>query len=206
MTAFWYHLHLYLIMFNFVSCGMPYAGEVEHRLVERSKHDACVKQSQSGGCLNPPLCQGALIFDEVKVAVKLHWNSRDDQIAMSAEEMTSLQDIFTLLDEEPGVERATYVMQTLWRDLTSECDIVRPHYTSHGTFDAKFMLACIHDTLCKFKAHNFHVPVIVCDGATANLTASKVLMGMKGSFGVNSTLQDKHEVPTTCINPFSFTL
>ena len=33
-------------------------------------------------------------IDEVKVAAKLHWNSRDDQIvryAMSAEEMSSLQ-------------------------------------------------------------------------------------------------------------------
>ena len=83
---------------------------------------------------------------------------------MSAEEMSSLQYIYSLLDEEPGV-------------------------------------ACIHDTLHKFKVHNFRVHIDVCDGATTNLTALKVLMGIKGSFGI-STLQDRHEVPTTCINLF----
>ena len=43
---------------------------------------------------------------------KLHWNSHDD--AMSAEEMSSLQDIYTLLDQETGTEKVNYVMQTLW--------------------------------------------------------------------------------------------
>ena len=28
----------------------------------------------------PPLCKGVLVFDEVKVAAKLHWNSRNDTI------------------------------------------------------------------------------------------------------------------------------
>lgn len=82
-----------------------------------------------------------------------------------------------LLDEEPGVEKANYVLQTLWRDLTSNGDI-----TSNGIFEAKFMLKCIHDALHNFKAYSFCVHIIVCDGATSNLTALKLLMGMKGSF------------------------
>ena len=31
----------------------------------------------------------------------------------------------------------SYVMQTLWRDLASECDIVGPYYTSSGAFKAR---------------------------------------------------------------------
>ena len=43
--------------------------------------------------------------------------------------------------------KADYVLQTMWRDLTSDCDIVGTHYTTKGMFEAKFMLACIHDTI-----------------------------------------------------------
>ena len=191
----------------YVRSNAEAAGEVEQRLVsERKKYDARVLVHQSSGSSKPPLCQGALIFDEVKVAAKSHWNSRDDKTvghAMTAEEMSSLHDIYTLLDEDPGVEKADYVLQTMWRDLTSNCDIVGPHYTTKGTFEGKFMLACVHDALRKFEAHGFSVRVLVCDGAASNLTALKVLLGVKGSFGTNDKLQDKHEVPTTCTNPFS---
>ena len=175
------------------------AGEIEKRLLsERNKYDARIQQHRSCGLSNSPLCQGALIFDEVKVAAKLHWNSRDDQIvghAMTAKEMPSLHDIHTLLDEDPGVTKADYVLQTMRRDLTSDCDIVGPHYTK-GTFEAKFMLACIHDTIRKFEAHGYNVWVLVCDGARSNLTALNVMMGIKGSFGTNDEQQDRHKVPS----------
>ena len=92
---------------------------------------------------------------------------------MSVEEMSSLHDLYTLLDEDPGVQKADYIMQTTWCDLSSNCDIVGPHYASKGTFEAKFMLACI---LHKFEAHGFRICVLVCDGATLNLTVLKLLM------------------------------
>lgn len=34
--------------------------------------------------------------------------------------------------------KTNYVLQTLWRDYSSEIDIVGPYYTSHGPADAKF--------------------------------------------------------------------
>ena len=113
---------------------------------------------------------------------------------MTAEEMSSLHDIYTLLDEDLGITKADYVLQTMWCDLTSDCDIVGPHYTTKGTFEAKFMLVCIHDTIRNFEAHGFNVWVLVCDGATSNLTVLKVMMGIKGSFGTNDEQQDWHEV------------
>ena len=42
---------------------------------ERKKYDARVALYAASKEHNPPLCKGILVFDEVKVAVKLHWNS-----------------------------------------------------------------------------------------------------------------------------------
>ena len=60
---------------------MEAAGEAESRLAdERAKYDARVQAYTSTNQFTPPLCKGVLVFDEVKVAAKLHWNSRNDTI------------------------------------------------------------------------------------------------------------------------------
>ena len=48
-----------------------------------------------------------MVFDEVKVAAKLHWNSRNDALighSMTAQEMAILCDLYAKLekDVEPG--------------------------------------------------------------------------------------------------------
>ena len=86
-----------------------------------------------------------LIIDEVKVAAGVHWSSRDDSIvgfAMTSQDMSTLH----------------YVLQ---RDLTSDLDITGPYYTSNGPFDAKFMLACVLDTMRKFHMYGFKVCLLM---------------------------------------------
>lgn len=76
-----------------------------------------------------------MIADEVKVAAKLHWNSRDDSLvghSMTADDMATLQDLYLSIDEDPGLKKADYVLQTMWRDHSSNLDIVGPYYTSAG--------------------------------------------------------------------------
>ena len=34
--------------------------------------------------------------------------------------------------------KTDHVLQTIWRDLTSDVDIVGPYYTSNGPLEAKF--------------------------------------------------------------------
>ena len=56
-----------------------------------------VKKKKHGNPL-PPLSEGTLIADEVKVAAKLHWNSRYDNIvgiSMTPDEMATLKDLYT---------------------------------------------------------------------------------------------------------------
>lgn len=182
-------------------------GECAKRLAEERKlYDARVQWYRESGAKFPPLSEGALIVDEVKVAAKLHWNSRDDSLvghSMTADEMASLHDLYTALDEDPNMTKADYVLQTLWRDHSSKHDIVGPYYTSTGVFKAKFMLACVMDTLRQFEAFNFTVSLLIMDGASTNLTMIKILLGIQGVFGHDSTQDDCHRIPTHITNPFS---
>ena len=45
--------------------------------------------------------------------------------------------MYEKLDTETEAKNTDYILQTLWRDLTSMCDIVGPYYTNSGTFKAK---------------------------------------------------------------------
>ena len=58
---------------------------------------------------------------------------------MTPDEMATLQDLYMELDEDPTTSKADYVLQTLWRDLSTNHDIIGPYYTSTGKFDAKFI-------------------------------------------------------------------
>ena len=101
-----------------------------------------------------PVGDGVLIFDEVKVISRLLWNSRSQTIvglAMTVEDQTSLHDIYQLFSTNDKVKQASYILQFLWRDLTSEFDIIGPYYSSCDVFSAKFILACLLDTIQLFQ-------------------------------------------------------
>ena len=69
-------------------------GECASRLAhERAMYDTRIHDAVTSGSALPPLSEGVLIADEVKVAAKLHWNSRDDNIvgtSMTPDEMATL--------------------------------------------------------------------------------------------------------------------
>ena len=186
----------------YIHSNVEVAGEAEVQLAdEQEKYDARVlsyKASMQSTII--------LIFDEVKIAAKLHWNSRNDALvghSMLAREMSTLCDLYTNLEKRETPANTDYVKQTLWRDMTSDCDIVGPYYTSSGPFKAKTMLPCVLDALRKFHCHGFDVCALVCDGASSNLTMIKTLLGKKGHFAVQKDLPDPHEVQAHFKNPFS---
>ena len=92
-----------------------------------------------------PKSIGVLIFDEVKVVSSLMWNSRSHQIvglAMTEEMQASLHDVFQSFDKDHRTRQTSYILQFLWRDLTSSFDIVGPYYTSEETMPAKVICSC----------------------------------------------------------------
>ena len=106
-----------------------------------------------------PQSNGALIFDEVKVVSSLMWNSRNHKIiglAMTEQNLASLHDVFQLFDEDHRVKQTSYILQFLWRDVTSCFDIVGPYFSSEETMNAKFVCACILETVKLFQVRNAH--------------------------------------------------
>ena len=122
---------------------------------------------------------------------------------MTVDEMATLRDVYSVLNEESHAAKADYILQTLWRDTSSNCDIVGPYYTSTGSFKAKFLIACIMDSLQKFESFGFHITMLVMDGASTNLSMLRLLMGATGVFGHNSESDDPHKISPCFQNPFT---
>ena len=118
--------------------------------------------------------------------------------------MATLSDLYLKLDvDDNDTKKTDYILLTLWRDLTTECDIVGPYYTTSGPFKAKEMLSCVMDVLKKFHSHGFKVYAFVCDGSSSNLTMIKTFLGAKGPFHCNPSLTDPHEVKAHFTNLFT---
>ena len=76
---------------------------------------------------HPPKSDGALMFDEVKVACQLMRNSSNQTLtglAMTSKDMSLLVDVYQLLQTPQTTAQTSYILQFLWRDLTSGYDIV----------------------------------------------------------------------------------
>ena len=105
-----------------------------------------------------------------KVAAKLHWNSRNDNIvgiSMTPDEMATLKDLYLDLDGDHTTSKPDYVLQTIWREFSTNHDIVGQYNTSTGTFDVKLMLACVMDKLQHF--HACKISLVNVDRASSNL-------------------------------------
>jgi len=68
--------------------------------------------------------------------MKLLWNSRSQKFvgyAMTHEQLSTLCDVYCILQPGFRQRRTGYILQTLWRDLTFDFDVIGPHYTSETT-------------------------------------------------------------------------
>ena len=152
-----------------------------------------------------PKSDGVVIFDEVKVACQLMWNSRSHQLmglAMTHKELPSLNDIYRLFKEPESAQQTSYILQFLWRDLTSEFDIVGPYFTASSTMDCKFVTACILDTIKLFQFHGLKTSLLVCDGASSNVSAIKKSHGHTGAYSIKKHQDDNFRVEPWMVNPF----
>ena len=124
---------------------------------------------------------------------------------MSPEEMASLHDAYQLVNEDTSAKQTSYILQFLWRDLTSSFDVVGPYFTSNGQLESKFIMSCILQTIRLFHLYHFYTIVLVCDGAgaSANISAVKCFSGVSGAYGMKgSDAVDKHAIQPWFNNPF----
>ena len=154
-----------------------------------------------------PKADGVLIFDEVKVVSRLLWNSRSQEViglAMNPEDLSSLHDIYSSLGSNERPQQASYMLQFVWRDLTSSFDVMGPYYSSSESLKCKFILACVFETMKLFQLYGFQTSALVCDGASANLTALKTTTGASGAYGEGATTERRYSIPSPKFeNPFN---
>lgn len=67
--------------------------------------------------------------------------------AMSPEELPWLQDVYMSVGEDYDQQETSYILQCLWRDLTSEFDVIGPYFTCANSCDHKFLLECLMRTI-----------------------------------------------------------
>uniref|UniRef100_A0A1X7SZ13 Transposable element P transposase-like RNase H domain-containing protein n=1 Tax=Amphimedon queenslandica TaxID=400682 RepID=A0A1X7SZ13_AMPQE len=127
-----------------------------------------------------PVGQGVLIWDEVKVQSRIIWNSSNSAIigySMSSDDFISLHDVYQGLSEEEKCQKTSYVIQFLWRDLSSSFDVVGPYYTCPSSIETKFFHSIVTRTMLVFSQFGFHIRALLCDGASNNLSLLKVFCG-----------------------------
>ena len=156
-----------------------------------------------------PKNEGILIFDEVRVTARVKWTSKGEKffgLEMNPEEFPYLHDIYEDLDPNRAPRPAQYMIQFMWRDLTSDFDVVGPYFSAAQSLEHGFIISCINQTMRTFHAYNFEVVGMVCDGASSNLAAIKMLCtGHRGTYGTKEPDYDgdRHEVRAHFINPFN---
>ena len=128
-----------------------------------------------------PIGEGALVFDEVKIIDKLVWNIKGKMfvgVAISQEDYCQITDIFSESVDNNEPKPAQYIVQFLWRYISTDFDIIGPYYSSSQHITQQFLMNCLMDTMRVFQAHDFSVTCLVCGGAASNLSLIKTTLGL----------------------------
>ena len=96
---------------------------------------------------------------------------------MSSEDFSSLHDIYDGLTLNDNCQKTSYVIQFLWRDLTSSYDVIGPYFTIPSTMEARFLHGIVIRTILAFCKFGFETKALLCDGASSNLALFKCLCG-----------------------------
>ena len=96
---------------------------------------------------------------------------------MTYDELASLSDVYTTLSPDYRKRQTSYILQTLWRDLTSNFDVIGPHFTNDGPFSHEFLCRILMESIHQFHICGFETIAVVCDGAAPNMTMMKEMSG-----------------------------
>ncbi len=103
---------------------------------------------------------GLLIFDETKLIGKLAYNSKSHEVygtAISENKFASLFDVFEEYKGSSGSKLGQFALLTLWKDLTSNYEILGPYWVTDKTMDSEYLWSCLFESMRLFAAYNFQV-------------------------------------------------
>ena len=133
----------------------------------------------------------------VQVQSKVIWNSANSAImgfALTSDDFAGLHDIYEAIDKEDRCQKTTYVIQFMWRDLSSSFDVVGPYFNIPSTMETKFLHSIVTRTMLAFTQHGFGVKALLSDGASCNLSLMKLLSGQS---------DDSSKITPWFLSPFS---
>lgn len=96
---------------------------------------------------------------------------------MSSEDFMSLHDVFEGLVQDEKCQKTQYMLQFLWRDLSSDFDVIGPHFNCSSTMETQSLHSLVVRTILSFCHKGFYVRGLVCDGASSNLSLLKLFCG-----------------------------
>ena len=91
---------------------------------------------------------------------------------MSSDEFISLH-VYEGLCEDEKCQQTSYVLQFLWRDLSSSFDLLQLLFITGNAI----LYSMVVRTMLVFSQFGFHVRALLCDGASSNLSLLKLLCG-----------------------------
>ena len=102
----------------------------------------------------------------------------------------NLHDVFQTLQSTDPVP-AEYILQFLWRDVTSSYDIIGPYFSFKATIDHATVVETLMETTSAFSNLGLKTACVVCDGASSNLAAIKLITdGQRGAYGFSADALD----------------
>lgn len=125
--------------------------------------------------------------------------------AMSENDWSCLHDVYeSLFASENGIgQKASYVLQTYWRDLTSGFEFAGPYFLREVPLDGKFLHDIIFKVISTLEKYRFHVILLVGDGASCNLALFKRLCGYANEqLPVEDSGDEQYRFNASFINPF----
>lgn len=123
---------------------------------------------------------------------------------MSHDQLATLTDVYEQIKDDKA-KKTTYILQFMWRDLSSKFDLIGPYFTSESGLDSRYTTACLFETMAALESTGFQVRALICDGASWNLSMLKHLCGVSGKFGCGKIGESNECYDVTCSfkNPFS---
>lgn len=141
--------------------------------------------------------------------MQVAYNTKSCEIqgfVMSPEDLPSLHDVFSTFDDVSS-QKTSYILQFLWRDLTSSFDMIGPYFTSHKSIDSGFVVEQLTNAMQSLSQFGFRTLAVVCDGASSNVAAMKILCGLPNKALRNEleadTINDQsYVIKANFVNPF----
>ncbi|XP_071523557.1 uncharacterized protein [Panulirus ornatus] len=151
----------------------------------------------------PCLGEGALIIDQMKVISKVVWYGVHESLVghdLSEEELMNLSDIFNKAPEPKMPRPDEFVLQTVWRDMCYNLDIIGPYFHLSHNVKGQQLANYLLWTIKSFNDFRLKTIAIVCDTATMNAACLRGSLGEGGPLGVGN--DDTYEINPTFPNPF----